>query len=102
MDVGTLGKSIAQLYGPAGQVETPVSNGEKRTSAHHPAELSGIPGFHHVQAAGVTIMTSADPRDATFDGEVRGQTPMYVHVADEQLRVKVPDQEAPSSDEVLH
>jgi diacylglycerol kinase (ATP) len=92
MDVGTLGKSIAHLYGPAGQGETPVSNGEKRTSAHHPAELSGIPGFHHVQAAGVTIMTSADPRDATFDGEVRGQTPMYVHVANEQLRVKVPDQ----------
>ena len=102
MDAGTLGKSIAHLYGPAGQGETPVSNGEKRTSAHHPAELSGIPGFHHVQAAGVTIMTSADPRDATFDGEVRGQTPMYVHVADEQLRVKVPNQEAPSPGEVLH
>ena len=47
-------------------------------------------------------MTSADPRDATLDGEVRGQTPMYVHVADEQLRVKVPDQEAPSPGEVLH
>jgi diacylglycerol kinase family enzyme len=102
MDVGTLGKSIAHLYGPTGQAATPESNGEKRTFTHHPAELSGIPGFHHVQAAGVTIMTSADPRDATLDGEVRGQTPMYVHVADEQLRVKVPDQEAPLPGEVLH
>jgi len=92
MDVGTLGKSIAHLYGPTGQAATPVSNGEKRTFAHHPAELSGIPGIHHVQARGVTITTSADPRDATLDGEVRGQTPMYVHVADERLRVKVPDQ----------
>jgi len=55
-----------------------------------------------VQARGVTIRTSADPRDVTLDGEVRGQTPMYVHVADEQLRVRVPDQEVTSSGEVLH
>jgi len=102
MDAGTLGKSIAHLYGPAGQAETPVSSGEKRAFTHHPAELSGIPGFHHVQAAGVTIMTSADPRDATLDGEVRGQTPIYVHVADEQLRVKVPDQKDSLPGEVLH
>ncbi len=97
MDVGTLGKSIAHLYGPRGHAETPVSHGEKRTFTHHPAELSGIPGIHHVQARGVTITTSADPRDATLDGEVRGQTPMYVHVADEQLRVKVPDQAGTST-----
>jgi diacylglycerol kinase (ATP) len=97
MDVGTLGKSIAHLSGSRGHAETPVSNGEKRTFTHHPAELSGIPGIHHVQARGVTITTSADPRDATLDGEVRGQTPMYVHVADEQLRVKVPDQAGASS-----
>jgi diacylglycerol kinase (ATP) len=102
MDVGTLGKSIAHLYGPRGHAETPVSSGEKRTFTHHPAELSGIPGIHHVQARGVTITTSADPRDVTLDGEVRGQTPMYVHVADEQLRVKVPAQEVTSPGGVLH
>jgi diacylglycerol kinase (ATP) len=92
MDVGTLGKNIVHNFAPRGHAQTPVSTGEKRTFTHHPAELSGIPGIHHVQARGVTITTSTDPRDVTLDGEVRGQTPMYVHVADEQLRVKVPDQ----------
>ncbi len=92
MDVGTLGKSIAHFFAPKEHAETPISNGEKRSFTHHPAELSGIPGIHHVQARGVTITTSADPQDATLDGEVLGQTPMYVHVADEQLRVKVPGQ----------
>jgi diacylglycerol kinase (ATP) len=93
MDVGTLGKSIAQFFGPQEQyAETLKSKGAKRTSRHHPAELSGVPGIHHVQARGVTIMTSADPQNATFDGEVRGPTPMYVYVADEQLRVRMPDQ----------
>jgi|SRR5579859_452083 len=39
------------------------------------------------------IATGADPRDVTLDGEVRGQTPMYVHVASEQLKVMGPAQE---------
>lgn len=56
----------------------------------HPAELSGIPGIHHFQARGVLISTSGDPHDATLDGEVRGQTPVYVHMADERLRVLAP------------
>jgi len=99
MDVGTLGKRIAHLNRPGGHAETAVSPGEKRTFTHHPAELSGIPGIHHVQAQGVTITTSADPRDVTLDGELRGQTPLYVHVADEQIRVKVPDQEVTSPGE---
>lgn len=92
MDVGTLGKSIAQFFGPQEHAGIPLFTGEKRTSRHHPAELSGVPGIHHVQARGVTITTSTDPQNATFDGEVRGPTPMYVYVADEQLRVRVPDQ----------
>ena len=77
---------------PKKQAAAPLAAGERRTSTHHPAELSGIPGMHHVQALGVTITTSADPRDVTFDGEVRGQTPIYVHVADKLLRVRMPDQ----------
>jgi len=92
MDMGTLGKSIARYFGPKAHAETPLATGERRTFTHHPAELSGIPGIHHVQARGVTITTSADPRDVTFDGEVRGQTPIYVHVADKRLRVRIPDQ----------
>lgn len=57
---------------------------------HHPANLTNIPGLHHLQAEGVLISTNADPRDVTLDGEVRGQTPVYVHVANERLRVMGP------------
>ena len=92
MDMGTFGKSIARFFGPKTHAETPLAQGERRTFTHHPAELSGIPGIHHVQARGVTITTSADPREVTFDGEVRGQTPIYVHVADKRLRVRIPGQ----------
>jgi diacylglycerol kinase family enzyme len=56
----------------------------------HSAELTGIPGVHHVQAQGVNITTQADPQDVTLDGEVRGQTPIHVCMADERLRVIVP------------
>jgi diacylglycerol kinase family enzyme len=59
----------------------------------HPANLINIPGIHHLQAKGVHIATDADPRDVTLDGEVRGQTPMYVHVASERLKVMGPAQE---------
>jgi diacylglycerol kinase (ATP) len=89
MDIGKFGSIVAHFFGPKENEGVTLVNGEKNFT-HHPAELTKIPGIHHVQARGVTIMTSADPRDATLDGEVRGQTPMYVHVADERLRVKVP------------
>ena len=92
MDMGSLGKNIARSFAPRKHTVTPLTPGETRTSAHHPAELTGIPGMHHVQAQGVTITTSADPHDVTFDGEVRGHTPIFVHVADKRLRVRVPDQ----------
>ena len=96
MDMGTLGKNIARSFAPKKHIVAPLAPGEKRTSTHHPAELSGIPGMHHVKARGVTITTSADPREVTFDGEVRGQTPIYVYVADERLRVRIPDQVVPA------
>ena len=91
MDMGTLGKNIARSFAPKKQTLAPPASGDTRTFTHHPAELSGIPGMHHVQARGVTITTSADPKEVTFDGEVRGHTPIYVHVADKQLRVRIPD-----------
>ena len=61
-----------------------------RWERSHPAELTGIPGIHHLQADSIIIKTNADPRDATLDGEVRGQTPMHVRVANERLRVVAP------------
>ena len=91
MDMGSLGKNIARSFAPKKQTLTPPASGDTRTFTHHPAELSGIPGMHHVQARGVTITTSADPKEVTFDGEVRGHTPIYVHVADKLLRVRIPD-----------
>jgi len=89
MEIERFGRIVTHFFGPRESEGTTLPNGEKRFT-HHPAELTHIPGIHHVQAWGVTIMTSADPRDATLDGEVRGQTPMYVQVADERLRVRVP------------
>jgi diacylglycerol kinase family enzyme len=56
----------------------------------HTAELTGIPGIHHIRARGVIISTMNDPQDATLDGEVRGQTPIYAHMAKKHLQVIVP------------
>jgi diacylglycerol kinase family enzyme len=56
----------------------------------HPAELTGIPGIHHVRARGVTISTNADLQDVTLDGEVRGQTPVSAQMAAARLQVVVP------------
>ena len=94
-DVGKLTAGISRLFS-AQKERTPQSTQQaelvERESPfiHHPAELTGIPGIHHLQARGVTITTHADPRDVTLDGEVRGQTPMHVQVAERRLRVIVP------------
>jgi diacylglycerol kinase (ATP) len=89
-----LSNIIAHFFGRKGKEneETSPSTTDKQPFTHHPAELTDIPGIHHLQAQGVTITTSADPRDATLDGEVRGQTPIYAHVADKRLQVMIPDQ----------
>ena len=94
-DFGRLSARLAHYFGSKdkGQEKPPAStgsNGAEHHFVHHPAELTGIPGIHHVQARGVIITTNADPRDVTLDGEVRGQTPMYAHMADERLQVLVP------------
>jgi diacylglycerol kinase (ATP) len=55
-----------------------------------PAELTNIPGVHHVQARNLTLFTEDEPQAVTLDGEVCTQTPVEVRVADEQLRLLVP------------
>ena len=93
IEFSQINAALAHLFGnhiqsaPANASETsePVP-----AAVRHPANLLAIPGFHHLQARGVIISTNADPRDATLDGEVRGQTPMYVQVAQERLRVMGP------------
>ena len=94
-DFGHLSSRLARFFGPKENGKEAASasiqvNGQGDYFAHHHAELTGIPGIHHLQARGVIITTNIDPRDVTLDGEVRGQTPMYAHMADERLRVIVP------------
>ena len=88
-----INQALAQLFGKRGQgIASDASEATEYapTTGRHPANLINIPGFHHLQARGVLISTNADPRDVTLDGEVRGQTPIYAHVAEEHLRVIVP------------
>ncbi len=88
-----INQALAQLFSKHGQENasnTSEATEHVPTTGRHPANLINIPGFHHLQARGVLISTNADPRDVTLDGEVRGQTPIYAHVAEERLRVIVP------------
>lgn len=90
IEFGRINSALMRLFGAHPQ-DNPSNTIEMSEPAplpgHHPANLTTIPGLHHLQAKGVLISTNADPRDVTLDGEVRGQTPMYVHVAEERLRV---------------
>lgn len=90
VELGSLGTRFARLFSQQEQRSTAPSDWHARYPMLHSAELTGIPGLHHVQARGVTITTQVDPQDVTLDGEVRGQTPTYVRMADERLRVIVP------------
>lgn len=90
IELGKLSTRLAHLFGQKANGAEPGPTDEGYEATRHPGELTGIPGIHHLQARGVSITTNVDPRDATLDGEVRGQTPMFVHIADERLRVLVP------------
>lgn len=56
------------------------------------AEITTIPGIHHVQAQSVTIFTDNEPQAVTLDGEVCLQTPVEARVANEQLQILVPEE----------
>jgi len=85
-----LSTKLAQFFDLQKQSIAPESSEDSSSFAHNSADLSHIPGIHHLQAQGITISTEADPQDVTLDGEVRGQTPMHVRLASERLRVMVP------------
>ena len=85
-----LSTKFAQFFDLQKQPIVPEANEEESSFAHNPADLSRIPGIHHLQAQGITISTEADPQDVTLDGEVRGQTPMRVGLASQRLRVMAP------------
>ena len=85
-----LSAKLAQFFDPQKLSLAPQPNGEASSIGHNPADLSHTPGIHHLQAQGITIITGADPQDVTLDGEVRGQTPTHVCLANEPLQVRVP------------
>lgn len=93
LEFGRINAALVRLFNTHPQ-DAVINHGGRGDSLpyaeHHPANLTNIPGLHHLQAKGVHIATGADPRDVTLDGEVRGQTPMYVHVASERLKVMGP------------
>ena len=88
IELGKLNAALARFF--ASRRPDHAASEINSLSKIHPAEQSGIPGIHHFQAKGVVITTNADPRDVTLDGEVRGQTPVYAQMAEERLRVVVP------------
>lgn len=91
IDLPTLSSIVAHAFSPQSSPLNGITTRTTTQSILQKAELSFIPGIHHVQARGVTISTSADPQDITLDGEVRAQTPGYVRMAGERLRVVVPE-----------
>ncbi len=71
------------------------SPGKHSWHAHYPdllpIELTDIPGVHHIQARSMLILTENEAQAVTLDGEVSTQTPVEARVADEQLRLLVPE-----------
>lgn len=90
VEPGKLSTAFTHLFNHEEPHALTLSEWHTRYPALHPAELTGIPGIHHIQAKRLVIMTNVDPQDVTLDGEVRGQTPMLVQIAAQQLRVIVP------------
>lgn len=90
IESGKLNTALAHLFHHEERHTPLLSEWHTRYPALHPAELTGIPGIHHVQAKRVVITTNVDPQDVTLDGEIRGQTPTQVRIAEQRLPVIVP------------
>jgi len=83
VDLVKLSSEIAQLL----RHPTAQPPQEHHLTILEKAELTGIPGIHHVRARAFAISTVDNPQDITLDGEVRSQTPAYIRMADKQLAV---------------
>ncbi len=90
IDLKNLNTTLSHFFSRSEQQPGASQAWHERYPDLYPAELTGIPGIHHIQARGVTITTSVDPQDVTLDGEVRGLTPVSAQMAAERLRVVVP------------
>lgn len=89
MSLERINAAIAQLFHLAPQSEDQEVELDPPADSY-PTELSTFPGFHHFQASSILITTVADPQDVTLDGEIRGQTPVHISLAEKPLRVIVP------------
>jgi len=88
---GRLSARLASLFNsPPLEIDQSEEDEAVGKFIHHPAELSGLPGLHHLQARAITITTERDPRPITLDGEIRGQTPLSVELAKHFLPVLAP------------
>jgi diacylglycerol kinase family enzyme len=92
----TLVGAIEQLRGKPGNPTNSHSDWHTQNAPHpllQHAELSNIQGVYHFQAQGALISSRVDPQDVTLDGEIRGQTPLWAHIAPQPLPVIVPTAE---------
>lgn len=90
-DLDNLASNLARFFRYQEQDEqVPMKQPFEHDRLLAQAELSLIPGIHHLRARGVIMSTDSDPQNITLDGEVRGQTPTLLRIADRQLRVIVP------------
>ncbi len=76
---------------PSVDIDMSEENDAVREFIRHPAELTGLPGLHHLQARGIALTTEQDPQPVTLDGEIRGQTPLYVDLLKNSVSVLVPN-----------
>ena len=90
IDLKSLHTTLTNFFSQAEQRLEASQGGQQRKPDTHPAELTSLPGIHHVQARSVTIRTPAGSQEVTLDGEIRGQTPVDVRMADAKLQVVVP------------
>lgn len=88
---GRLSARLASLFNsPPLDIAEPGENDAIGEFIRHPAELTGLPGMHHLQARSITITTEHDPQFVTLDGEIHGHTPLSVELVKNALPVLAP------------
>jgi diacylglycerol kinase family enzyme len=90
IELQSLIAAFENLFNTEAPSETSGQTRYTQQSLLEAAYLSGIPGIRHIQARCATISTDNDPEDVTLDGEIRGQTPIHVQMANTPLQVIVP------------
>lgn len=80
-----LGRLRENLFGGEGQAED-----ETAIAEHVAAVGSGLPGVHRYRASSARIETPQGV-DVTLDGEIRARTPVHIRVAQNMVRVLLPE-----------